>query len=284
MGRIDLHTHSTRSDGSLEPAALAKAAAEAGLVAFALTDHDTLAGLAEAAAAAAAFGVEVIRGVEVTARFPGRAMHLLGYGFDPQEPTLVSMLAEVRAGRTERNARILARLAELGVPVTMEDVHGACGIASRTIGRPHIATAMVRRGHVRDEKAAFAEYLKDGGPAYVAAEVVDPEEVIAAVAAAGGATSVAHPRSLRLTGETAYGELFDRLAAAGLSGIEVFHPSHSPVEREVFHRLATERGLVPTAGSDFHGAAKPDIRLGVGDGTIDARLETWERLRARCAA
>src|SRR5262245_31153665 len=111
MARIDLHTHSTRSDGSLEPAALARAAADAGLVAFALTDHDTLAGLREAAAAAAAWGVEVIPGVEVTARFPGRAMHLLGYGFDPDEPVLASMLTEVRAGRTERNARILARLA-----------------------------------------------------------------------------------------------------------------------------------------------------------------------------
>ena len=284
MARIDLHTHSARSDGSLEPADLARAAADAGLSAFALTDHDTLAGLDEARDAAAARGVEVFAGVEVTARFPGSAMHLLGYGFDPREPRLGAMLAEVRAGRSERNARILARLAELGVPVGMDDVRGACGVATRTVGRPHIASAMVRRGWVRDERAAFALYLKDGGPAFVEAEVVDAEEVIAAVAGAGGVVSVAHPRSLRLGGETAYAALFDRLAAAGLAGVETDHPSHSPVEREVFRRLAAERGLVATAGSDFHGAAKPDIRLGVGDGTIDVGRETWERLRARCAA
>jgi 3',5'-nucleoside bisphosphate phosphatase len=284
MGRIDLHTHSTRSDGSLEPAALAKAAVDAGLTAIALTDHDTLAGLPEATAAGAAWGLEVIPGVEVTARFPHRAMHVLAYGFDPQDPTLGAMLARVRAGRTDRNDRILARLAELGVPVTMEDVRGACGASGRTIGRPHIASAMVRRGWVRDEKTAFGRYLKDGGVAYVPAEVVDPEEVISAVLAAGGATVLAHPRQLRLDGTEAYGQLFTRLANAGLAGIEVWHPSHSPIEREVFLRLATERGLVATAGSDFHGAAKPDIHLGVGDGTISVEYEIWDRLRARCAA
>jgi predicted metal-dependent phosphoesterase TrpH len=282
--RIDLHTHSTRSDGSLEPHALARAAAEAGLVAFALTDHDTLDGLGEAKAAAATWGLEVIPGAEVTARFPGRAMHVLVYGFDEREPGFLSLLEEVRAGRRERNARMVDRLCALGVPVTMDEVRGACVDGVGTLGRPHIARAMVRRGYVPDTRSAFAVYLKDGGPAYVPAEVVDPEDVVAAVTAAGGVAVLAHPRQLRIQGEEAYSALFARLAAAGLGGVEVAHPSHAPEERELFARLAERHGLLATGGSDFHGDAKPDIRIGVGDGTISVEYDTWERLRARCAA
>jgi predicted metal-dependent phosphoesterase TrpH len=283
LPRIDLHAHSRYSDGSLEPAALVRLAAESGLAALALTDHDTLAGLPEARAAAAAWGVELIPGVEVTARFPGRAMHVLAYGFDAEEPALLSLLEEVRVGRRERNARILDRLRGLGVPVEPADVV-ACEEGGGTMGRPHIARAMVRRGYVPDARTAFACYLKDGGPAYVPAEVVEPEQVIAAVAAAGGVAVVAHPRQLRVASPEAYGALFARLAAAGLAGVEVSHPSHAPEERDLFGRLALEHGLVATGGSDFHGEAKPDIRLGVGDGTISVEYDAWERLRARCVA
>jgi predicted metal-dependent phosphoesterase TrpH len=284
MGRIDLHVHSTRSDGSFSPGDLAREVARAGLCAFALTDHDTLAGLEEAREAARALGVEVIPGVEVTARYPGRAMHVLGYGFDEREPRLLAVLAEVRAGRTERNARILERLAALGVPVTLDEVRGAHADAGGTLGRPHIAAALVRRGYVPDARAAFAQYLKDGGPAYVGAEVVEPEEVVAAIRGAAGVAVLAHPRQLRLADPAEWPALFARLSAAGFAGVEVAHPSHGPEERESFLRLAEAHGLVPSGGSDFHGAAKPTIALGSGDGTIAVEYETWERLRARRTA
>jgi predicted metal-dependent phosphoesterase TrpH len=298
--------HSTRSDGSLEPAALVAEVARAGLSAFALTDHDTFEGLDEAREAARAHGLEMLPGVEVTARFSTswatggagapaglagsgpepvrRAMHVLGYAFDPREPRLSALLAEVRAGRTERNARILDRLAALGCALTLDDVRGECGPRGGTLGRPHIAAALVRRGHVPDTRTAFARYLKDGGPAYVGAEVVDPEEVVAAVRGAGGVAVLAHPRQLRLEEPAAWPALFARLAAVGFAGVEVQHPSHDAAERETFLGLADAHGLVPSGGSDFHGLAKPTVALGTGDGTIEVGYETWERLRARGAA
>jgi predicted metal-dependent phosphoesterase TrpH len=276
--------HSTRSDGSFAPGDLVREVARAGISAFALTDHDTLEGLDEAREAAVALGIEAIPGVEVTARFAPRAMHVLGYGFDPREPRLLDLLSEVRAGRTERNARILDRLAALGCPLTLDDVCAGEVDRRGTLGRPHIAAALVRRGFAPDARAAFALYLRDGGPAYVGAEVVEPEEVVAAIRGAGGVAVLAHPRQLRLEDPAAWPALFARLAAAGFAGVEVQHPSQDALQREAFLRLAEAHGLVPSGGSDFHGLAKPAVALGTGDGTIAVGYETWERLRARGAA
>jgi predicted metal-dependent phosphoesterase TrpH len=143
---------------------------------------------------------------------------------------------------------------------------------------------MVRRGHVADVRSAFHQYLRDGGPAYVPAESVEPAEAISTVRRAGGVSVVAHPRQLRLEGPAAYAALVSDLAAAGLGGVEADHPSHDADQRAMFRRLAQESGLVASGGSDFHGDTKPDIRLGVGDGTISVGYETWEALRALCAA
>jgi predicted metal-dependent phosphoesterase TrpH len=280
MRRIDLHAHTNRSDGSLEPAALVRLAAESGLVALAVTDHDTTVGLDEAEATGRALGVTVIPGVEVTAKFPGRAMHVLGYGFDRGDARFQAVLAGIRRARDDRNPRILERLVACGVPVTMDDVLAQAADGA-TIGRPHIARAMVERGHAADVKTAFARWLRDGAPAFVAAESLEPAEAIAAVRAAGGVAVLAHPRQLRVGSAEGYGALFRDLARAGLAGVEVAHPSHSPEDRATFQRLAAEAGLVASGGSDFHGDAKPDIRLGVGDGTIEVTWETWESLAAR---
>lgn len=280
--RIDLHAHTHCSDGSLRPAALVALAKEVGLSGLAVTDHDTTAGLHEARAAGASMGVDVWLGVEITARFPGRAMHLLAYGFDEREPDFVAMLEEIVRGRELRNPRILDRLAALGVPVTMDEVRAES--RGEVIGRPHIAQAMRRRGHVPDTKAAFTQYLRDGGPAFVPSDSVEPVEVVRRVRAAGGTTVIAHPKQLRLESVAKHEKVVDELAAEGLGGIEVDHPSQKPEERDVFRRLAESRGLVSTGGSDFHGAAKPDIRLGTGDGTISVPRETYEALLARCAA
>ena len=282
MDRIDLHAHTMHSDGSLRPAALVELARQVGLRALAVTDHDTTAALPEAEAAGRALGVEVITGMEVTARFPSRAMHLLAYGFDRSDPALGLLLQKIVSGRNLRNPRILARLEELGVPVTMEEVRAEA--RGTILGRPHIALALVRRGHVADTKAAFARFLRDGGPAFVAPETVEPREAIAAVRAAGGVVVLAHPKQLRLETPAAYEALFHELAEAGLSGVEVQHPNHSAEDRAVFARLADALGLVASGGSDFHGDAKPDVKLGSGKGDVAVFYDTWEALRSRCAA
>jgi predicted metal-dependent phosphoesterase TrpH len=282
MRRIDLHAHTDRSDGSLRPADLVRLAAEIGLAALAVTDHDTTSGLAEARAAGATYGVQVLTGAEITARFPARAMHLLAYGFDEREPRLQAMLAEIVGYRDVRNPRIVDRLAALGCRISMDDVRAEA--AGDVIARPHIARALVRRGLVPDTKTSFQQYLRDGGPAYIPAESVTPEEVIAAVRAAGGIAVVAHPRQLRVESADGYRALFAALAASGLGGIEVLHPSHHAEDRALYADVAATLDLVPTGGSDFHGTTKPDIRLGVGDGSIEIAMETWEALRARCDA
>jgi predicted metal-dependent phosphoesterase TrpH len=282
MRPIDLHAHTDRSDGSLRPAALVALARDIGLGALAITDHDTTAAFDEGSDAGRSMGVEVLLGVEITARFPGRAMHLLAYGFERREACFVEMLDEIIRGRELRNPRILDRLAALGVPVTMDEVRAEA--VGDVIGRPHIALAMRRRGYVPDTKAAFSRYLKDGGPAFVASDSVEPAEVIATVRRAGGTTVVAHPKQLRVETPGRYETLVAELAAAGLGGIEVDHPSQKADERAMFRRLADAHGLVSSGGSDFHGESKPDIRLGVGDGTIAMGYETYEALLARCDA
>jgi len=282
MDRIDLHAHTNRSDGSLEPEALVVLAKEAGLRALAVTDHDTVVALPAARVVGKSLGIEILLGCEITAKFPGRAMHLLAYGFDEREPNMLAMLAEIVAGREARNPRILRRLAELGRPVTMEEVRAEA--RGDVIGRPHIAKAMLRKGYVQDTKSAFSQFLRDGGPAFVAAESVEPAEVVVAVRDAGGVSVVAHPRQLRVDTPAGYETLFRDLAAVGLGGIEVDHPSHHAEDRAFYARVADALGLVKSGGSDFHGDAKPDIRIGVGNGSIEVPYETWEALRARCAA
>jgi len=282
MRPIDLHAHTNRSDGSLRPAALVALAKEVGLGALAVTDHDTTSGFDEASEAGRSMHVEILLGIEITARYPGRAMHLLAYGFDRREKAFVAMLEEIVRGRELRNPRILDKLAALGFPVTMAEVRAESG--GDVVGRPHIAAALKKRGYVPDTKAAFTLWLKDGGPAFVAAESLEPHEVIAIVRAAGGTTVVAHPKQLRCETATAYGALVQKLAQEGLGGVEVDHPSQKPEERALFRRLAVANDLVASGGSDFHGSSKPDIRLGTGDGTIAMAYETYEALLARCPA
>lgn len=279
MDRIDLHAHSKHSDGTLTPADLVELAATEGLRAISLTDHDTTSGVAEAMETGARLGVEVIPGCEVSTSVDGRSVHVLAHGFPPDHPPFESFLEEVRATRVERNRRMLERLAELDCPLTLEEVEAQA--EGRVIARPHFAKAMIARGYVPDWRAAFQRYLKDGGPAYVVVERTSPRDAVAAIRAAGGTASIAHPRQIALPDDEAWVAFFGELVEAGLTGIEVQHPSHRPDDRAYFGALADRFGLVPTGGSDFHGANKPRIRVGVGDGTIEVRYETWRRLRER---
>jgi predicted metal-dependent phosphoesterase TrpH len=275
---IDLHTHSTCSDGSLTPAALAAAAAELKLEAVALTDHDTTAGVADFMAAAQAAGVRGLAGIEISAEHHPGAMHMLGYFFDPAHVGLQQDLVRLRQGRSERNRQILDKLRVLGIELTWDEVHALAG--GDVVGRPHFAQALIKRGHVKDKDEAFAKFLARGRPAYAERFRLSPAESIRMIRSAGGVPVLAHPCSLKL-GQKQLRALLMELRTAGLEGLEVYHSEHHPNQTRLYHRLATELGLVMTGGSDFHGALMPDIKLGRGFGGLRVPADLLPKLEAR---
>jgi hypothetical protein len=274
---IDLHTHSTFSDGTLTPEELVAAGAAAGLFALALTDHDTGAGLPRFLAAAAAAGLRGVPGVEISAEPPSGSMHVLGYFVDPAEPRLAAKLAWIREGRADRNREILANLEKLGLPLAMEEVSAFAG--ADVVARPHFARAMVARGYVRDTQAAFDRFLAKGQPAYAERERLPPEEAFAAIRGAGGVPVLAHPFTLKI-GPDKLRTLLGGYRDAGLRGLEVIYPRHSQALRASYARLAVEFGLVATGGTDFHGALTPDLRLGAGYGDLDVPDSVIAQLEA----
>lgn len=215
---------------------------------LALTDHDTMDGVSEAIEAGERLGVRVIPGVELSVQAPSGSMHLLGYFREPAPEPLCARLGALRAAREDRARRMVARLAAIGAPIDYEDVRAR---ASGAIGRPHVADALVAAGHARDRQDAFDRFLADGGPGYVPHEGLGPREAIGLIAASGGASSLAHPASLRMP-ERELGDYVHRLATWGLGGIEVHRPDHTPERRARLARLATRHHLVATGGSDFH--------------------------------
>jgi 3',5'-nucleoside bisphosphate phosphatase len=274
---IDLHTHSTASDGLLSPSALVRLAREREVEVLALTDHDTMSGVAEAEAEARRLGVEFIPGVELSVDFPGTSeFHMLGYFLDPAHPELASVLAGLRLGRDERNQLILDRLAKLGVTVTMAEV--LAHAKGDSVGRPAIAQVMVEKGYVATFPEAFDRYLGSGKPAYAERERLTPEDAIALIRRAGGVAVVAHPHFLALT-DPALEALLARLAAAGLTGVEVHYFSHSDGETVAYANMAARHGLVATGGSDYHGPGLHGTELGVGRGNLRVPRSAADRLR-----
>lgn len=258
--RIDLHTHSLVSDGTDTPAALIEHAADAGLDAVALTDHDTFDGLPEAIAAGRTLGVEVLGGLEFSTRFAGRSVHLLGYGPDTQDVPLNAELARVREGRDGRVPAMVERLTQAGLPLTLAEVLAQAGGAS--VGRPHIADALIARGYVADRDQAFQEWLHDGGPAFVDRYATPIVEAIRLVGAAGGVAVIAHPWS-RGAAAVLTEPVLAELAAAGLAGLEVDHPDHDADQRAELRAIAARLGLLVTGSSDHHGTGKTRNPLGV---------------------
>ncbi|MEV4683428.1 PHP domain-containing protein [Streptomyces kurssanovii] len=256
--RIDLHTHSTASDGTDTPAELVRNAAAAGLDVVALTDHDTTRGHAEAAAAVPA-GVTLVTGAELSCRLDGIGLHMLAYLFDPEEPDLLRERELVRDDRVPRARAMVGKLQDLGVPVEWEQVARIAGDGS--VGRPHIAEALVELGVVPSVSDAFTpQWLADGGRAYVEKHELDPFTAIRLVKAAGGVTVFAHPLAVkrgRVVPEAAVAEL----AACGLDGIEVDHMDHDEETRARLRGLAQDLGLLTTGSSDYHGSRKT-CRLG----------------------
>ncbi|MEU9295849.1 PHP domain-containing protein [Streptomyces sp. NPDC048266] len=256
--RIDLHTHSTASDGTDSPADLVRNAAAAGLDVVALTDHDTTRGHAEAIEALPE-GLTLVTGAELSCRVDGIGLHMLAYLFDPEEPELLAERELVRDDRVPRARAMVDKLRELGVPVTWEQVARIAGDGS--VGRPHVAEALVELGVVPDVSGAFTpEWLADGGRAYVGKHELDPVEAIRLVKAAGGVTVFAHPLAVK-RGQVLPEASIARLAEAGLDGIEVDHMDHDEATRARLRGLAKELGLLTTGSSDYHGSRKT-CRLG----------------------
>ncbi|UUN29034.1 PHP domain-containing protein [Streptomyces sp. FIT100] len=267
--RIDLHTHSTASDGTDTPAGLVRNAAAAGLDVVALTDHDTVAGHAEAIAALPGLDrpLTLVTGAELSCRVEGVGLHMLAYLFDPDEPELARERELVRDDRVPRARAMVVKLQELGVPIDWARVAVIAGDGS--VGRPHIAEALVELGVVPDVSAAFTpDWLANGGRAYVEKHELDPFEAIRLVKAAGGVTIFAHPLAVK-RGEVVPEEAIARLAAAGLDGIEVDHMDHDEPARARLRGLAADLGLLPTGSSDYHGSRKT-CRL--GDFTTDPEI------------
>lgn len=264
--RIDLHCHSTASDGTDTPAELVRNAAAAGLDVVALTDHDTTRGYAEAVAALPA-GLTLVTGAELSCRLDGVGLHMLAYLFDPEEPELLRERELVRDDRVPRARAMVGNLQELGVPVTWEQVERIA--AGGSVGRPHIATALVELGLVGSVSEAFTtDWLADGGRAYVEKHESDPFEMIRLVKAAGGVTVFAHPAASK-RGQTVPESAIAELAAAGLDGIEVDHMDHEPATRDRLRGLAGELGLLPTGSSDYHGSRKTCV---LGEFTTDPEI------------
>lgn len=279
---IDLHTHSTVSDGTDPPAAVVALAATVGLSALALTDHDTLDHLAEARAAADVHGLRLVPGCEISCELDGRApgsMHLLVYFADESSGPLRDRLGALQAARAERNHRILAALREHGVDVSLDEVLARAGPGS--VGRPHVARVLMEKGYVGSIQEAFDRWLARGRPAYFERTRLRPEEAIEVAHASGGVAAIAHPGSLELEPRL-LDELVGRLAAAGLDGLECEYGGYGAETRSGLAALARRHGLAVTGGSDYHGDNKPGLGVGTGRGDLavpDALLHALEARR-----
>ncbi len=264
MGRyIDLHTHTTASDGSLSPGEVVAEAGRLGLAAVGITDHDNTDGIATALAAGDAAGrdaPEVVPGLELSVwRGQAGSLHVLGYWMDPDHPELTARLGPLRDSRAVRNRKILERLEELGVGVDPARVEALAG--GPVVGRPHLAQAMIEAGRVATFQEAFDRFLARGRPAYVERERLTPGQAVEMLHSAGGVAVLAHPGCYEIPPDVLQAEIQD-LVDRGLDGIEAHYPEHSPAQTTSFLDLADRCGLAVTGGSDFHGAAKPENPLG----------------------
>jgi 3',5'-nucleoside bisphosphate phosphatase len=264
---IDLHTHSTVSDGSDPPERIPELAAEAGCSAVALTDHDSLAGLGAARARAAELGVTLVPGCEISCHLPGSgSAHVLCYFVEDDGGPLSDELVRLRADRRARNLRLADRLEALGLPITYADVVTEAG-SEAGVGRPHFASAMVKAGLADSIQDAFDRYLQSGRPAYVPKSRLEPAEVARLATASGGVAVLAHPFSLGLEGAD-LAAMVARLADWGFAGLEAIYGRYSPRQRQELGNLARRFDLVATGGSDHHGTIKPDLTVGTGQGDL----------------
>jgi 3',5'-nucleoside bisphosphate phosphatase len=273
MPGYDLHSHSNRSDGTLAPSEVMTLAARRDLAGVALTDHDTFAGLDEAAAAAEDLGLGFVPGIEFSAEHDGASLHILGYWVDPDDPGVNEELDRLTATRLRRGEMIVEKLRELGFDISFDRVREIAG--GRTIARPHVAQAMVEAGIVASEREAFERYISDDGLAYVPKHALEPMEALRLIRSAGGACVLAHPGMWKGNGSVP-NDVIERMAEGGMVGLEVWHPDHDDEARERYAALAARLDLVPTSASDCHGE-----RFGYRLGTERTDEATFGELRRR---
>ena len=281
--KIDLHIHSSASDGSLTPAEILDMALSLNLGAIAITDHDTVEGSRNALAIGIPSSLKFLSGVEISAGPPPEypihgSLHILGYGFEPDDPDLNRLLEKLQVARNERNPRIIQKLNDLGIALSLDDVRREA--KDSQLGRPHIATGLVKKGVVSSYEEAFVRYLGNGKPAYVDKYRVPCQEAIHAIRSAGGLAVLAHPGLIRELDPPSLELLVTALVPMGLGGIEVFYPQHHASTTAQLANLARQTGLLQTGGSDFHGNINPDVRMGTGRGNLNVPYSIYENIVA----
>jgi predicted metal-dependent phosphoesterase TrpH len=280
---IDLHIHSTASDGSLTPAQVVAEARRIDLGAIAVTDHDTVNGVEEALAAGRQHGLEVAPGIEISVDYCDQenhssSLHILGLFIDHRSPQLLRALEERARERNIRNQRIIDRLRQLGIDISLEKIRAICPEAG-VLGRPHVGQTLVALGHARNQDEAFRKYLARGAAAYIHKRRLSQEQGIKLITEAGGLPVLAHPAHL-LGRQEHFSALLHSLKSYGLAGMETYYSEYSPPQMAELTRVARRFGLVPCGGSDFHGAAKPAIRIGVGRGQLQVPYQCLQELKA----
>ncbi len=276
MNRIDLHVHSNKSDGSYTPTELVDYALAKELSAFALTDHDTVDGLAEALSYASGLSIEVIPGIELSTENEGRDVHILGLYIDAQNQDFCTYLKDFQASRELRNEKMCVKLRECGFDISMEQLRER--FPDSVVTRGLYAKYMYETGQLRSMKEAFERYIGDTDPCFVAREKVTPEQAIELIHTAGGIAVLAHPVLYHM-GNAKLDSFTERLKNAGLDGIEAVYTTYAPSDEREIKRLAQKYGLLITGGSDFHGTTKPDTDLGVGYGRLFVPEELLEHLK-----
>ena len=274
LKKIDLHIHTTASDGDFTPSGIVRAALDAGLSAAAITDHDTVSGYAEAFSAAEGTGLEVVPGIEFSTKYGGR-VHILGYFIDPDDRALKEMLRSIVEDRDRRNENIVQLMRQDGISVAYSDLKDRFG---EVIGKPHFAEILVEQGICSSVREAFAGYLNKGMKYAVPRKTVPVDICIDLIRGAGGIAVLAHPFEYRFD-KVSLPELIEKCMEYGVTGLECRHSSHTPGQMAYLERLAGEYGLLKTGGSDFHGAVKPDIRLGTGSGLVSVPYSWLEKMK-----
>lgn len=276
---IDLHVHTTMSDGTFSPEEVVRKAAETGIKAIAVTDHDTVAGVTRARAEGVTSGIEVVAGVEVSTHREHGILHILGYFVNCNDPELLCALEYLRNGRRERIPKIISKLRNCGVHVSEAEVYDSA--AGGVPGRPHVATVLVRKHYVSTLQDAFDRYLRRGAPAYVDKAKLSPHRALSVITQAGGLPVLAHPYSLKEDDPNRLEKTIMDLMTNGLKGIEAYYPVHTPQQTRLYLRLASRFNLAVTGGTDFHGSNKPDIELGIFPGGDRLPYSILEDLQAR---
>ena len=278
MGYVDLHLHTTASDGVLSPSEIVRYAKAKGLQAIAITDHDTIEGLEEGLSEGEKIGFEVIPGIEISAEHSSGSMHILGFFLDIRHPLLNEKLRYLQKARAERNPKIVEKLNRLGIDITFEEVLKASG--GGQVGRPHFANVLLEKKFVRSFQEAFDRFLKKGAPAYVDKLRFTSKEAFHFINEAKGVAVLAHPNTLGMEGYSGLEKLILQLVEEGLKGIEVYYPEHSSSEVAQYKTFAERYGLLATGGTDYHGMEKNGLDIGVGRGEMKLPYSIVENLKA----